>query len=102
LYERGFNNSLQSTGRFYPHGGFNLQAGLSRYPQIRWYGYNSRPGTHLINNYDIGFISIPSWPQIPMWKIHVALASVIMFGKCIALILSVIDEKREKTQGGIT
>ena len=34
---------------------FGLEAGELVFPFIRWYGYNSVPGTHLLNNYDISF-----------------------------------------------
>ena len=74
-------------------GSFGLQAGLAEYPQIRWHGENSRPGTHLINNYDIAYAGIP-WPTA--WQAHVVLAGIILAGKGLALIIFLRRDKKAR------
>jgi len=34
---------------------YGLEEGLISFPNIRWFGNNSIPGSHLLNNYDVNF-----------------------------------------------
>jgi len=54
-----------------------IAAGREMLPHIMWSGENSRPGTHLVNNYDIGYEG--SW--LPsLWQIHLGIAvAVVVF-----------------------
>jgi len=63
-----------------PHGSMGLRAGRERYPQIQWSGDNSRPGTHLINNYDISFQGRRNLAQI---HIRIIIMGVLLLGKGI-------------------
>ena len=83
------------TGEMRPHRSFGLHAGLAAYPQIHWDGDNSRPGTHLINNYDIGFMGMRRPAE---WQIHLVLAGFILLGKGFALASSLRQEKKAKSQ----
>jgi len=78
-----------------PHRTFGLHAGLSQYPQIHWQDENSRPGTHLINNYDISFGG--STRPAP-WQVHLALVGAILVIKGIAFIISVHKEKKDRSE----
>jgi len=92
-YPHGFIQTEQAR----PHGSYGLYAGLAQYPHIRWDGANSRPGTHLLNNYDIGFAGT----RRPVaWQIHLVLAGVILAGKGAALIILQLREKKSKSQEG--
>jgi hypothetical protein len=84
-----------STGETRPRGSFGLHAGLAEYPQIRWDGDNSRPGMHLINNYDIAYIGMR---RPAAWQVHLVLAGIILAGKGIALLLFLRHEKKAKSQ----
>jgi hypothetical protein len=54
---------------------FGLSAGREQFPQIMWSGENSRPGTHLLNNYDISYDG--SW--LPsFWQIYLGLAAAVI------------------------
>jgi len=76
-----------------PHRTIGYQFGLSEYPQIQWYGDNSRPGTHLINNYDIAFFG--SYRHyLAGWQIQLALGVVILVGKGISFPILKIMEKK--------
>lgn len=57
---------------------FGNAIGRERYPNLRWAGENSRPGTHLMNNYDISYQGrwVPALWQLYLMMIGVA--SVIM------------------------
>ena len=78
-----------------PHGSFGLHAGLEVYPQIHWDGDNSRPGTHLINNYDIAYIG---GRRPAEWQIHLVLAGFILGVKGFAMLLFLRREKKVKSQ----
>ncbi|MCL2589213.1 MAG: DUF975 family protein, partial [Oscillospiraceae bacterium] len=90
---RGRNVSPDESPR--PRGSFGLHAGLAEYPQIHWDGDNSRPGTHLINNYDIAFIGMRRPAE---WQIQLVLAGLILGVKGPALLLFLRQEKKLKSQ----
>ena len=50
-----------------------LAAGGERYPYILWYGDNSLPGTHLLNNYDVSYEG--RW-QPSLWQMHLILVGL--------------------------
>ena len=62
--------------------------GRERYPQIMWYGDNSLPGTHLLNNYDINFEG--RW-RPANWQI-----ALVVGGLLGAILLIIILIKRPK------
>jgi len=81
------NNSRSSSIRY--------REGVERYPQIRWYGESSRPGTHLINNYDISYAG--RWLPT-QWQFNFMLATIIIIGKGIALLIFRTQEKKAKSR----
>lgn len=52
-----------------------LVAGRERYPSLMWYGDNSLPGTHLLNNYDVNYEG--RW-QPSTWQLHLIIVSLTM------------------------
>lgn len=82
------------TGEARPHGSFGLYAGFEEYPQIRWNGDNSRPGTHLINNYDIGFVGVR---RPATWQVDLVLVVIVLLGKGIALLYFLRQDKKAKS-----
>jgi hypothetical protein len=78
-------------------GHFGFHAGLEEFPHIRWSGNNSRPGMHLINNYDIAF---HGRPRPSGWQVQLSVLGGILIMKGIAFVIFFKDEKKAKLQEG--
>ena len=65
--------------------------GRERYPQIMWYGDNSLPGTHLLNNYDINFEG--RW-RPANWQIALVVGGLVSFSLFITILI--LHKKKQK------
>jgi len=96
---RFYGNSID--GRLTRHGtnrmssSIRYNAGRTEFPQIQWHGENSRPGTHLINNYDIAFAG---WWMPAQWQFNLMLAAIVIVGKAVALLILKVRERKLESQ----
>ena len=73
------------------HHNIGRARGRERYPQIMWYGDNSLPGTHLLNNYDINFEG--RW-RPANWQIALVIGSLL---GAILFIIILIKKLKKQT-----